>query len=194
MYSVTCSECNTIYECYHADSICPRCHTPNLSTPELSDTEKKIEEIGKNNSPLSLQVADAESHIAIGLAGLENIMQNIDGQREHLREGAKKFIALGKCSGFDREKFEEFLDNAIMVDVTRHEHIEDLWQLTYPSFIKLDLYGCFLEGKQAVERYKNKGYKTVMFAGEPPMWIKHLYHTQEMNHENNVELNNEAGD
>lgn len=186
MYNAVCTKCGTTWEAKRSIAFCPVCNSEVEIKEEKSDTEKQIDEIAKNNSPLSLQVQEAEAHIAVGLAGVSHIIETIEQQRDHLREGAKEFIARGKISDFSFEQFEKFLDNTIIIQC-----FADRWEIIYPKFINLDL----SEIKDCRDlEIQYLGYNRKAIYGELPKWLEHLYNKKESSNESNVEPDNATGD
>lgn len=186
MLDVICKKCGVGFESIRVDTVCPRCGSEDIiDISPKSDTEAAIDELAKTNSPLSLQVQEAEAHIAVGLAGVGRIVETIEAQRDHLREGAKEFIARGKCSDFSFEGFEKFLNNAIMI-----VQEPGRWRLTYPKFIQLDL--SEVKNYQDGER-KYLGYHHVVIFGELPKWLEHLYNKKENKNASKIEPDNPTG-
>jgi len=132
-YEHKCLNCKTIWEAKTFEATCPACGHFNVAELASSDYENSIKNTLKKSSPLSLDVEEAEAHLAVGIAGVTKIIAKIEQQKNELKKAAKEYIAETKLFNIDMEEFNKFLKR--MIEINR---FDDYWIIEYPKFISLD--------------------------------------------------------
>ena len=96
IYHHHCVPCKIDWSAEHPTSSCPGCSKENTVDYIEPDEDKIMKNAMDMGSPLSVDVADAEAHIAVGIAGVTKIITKIELQRLHLQEASKKIISESK--------------------------------------------------------------------------------------------------
>lgn len=165
MHLHECKKCKTPWESMSPESVCPNCGEENIAEVKKSQEEQDIEKILNSESHFSIDMQDAQAHIAVGLAGCSKILEIMNLQKEHLRERAKELSTRSRFFEYDLSMLEDFLDAPILiVPMQEFGHFE----ITYPKFIKVDLSECEYTTRLSVSPRYNTIYVT-----KAPEWLNH---------------------
>ncbi len=181
-YTHHCEECKTSWPATKTLAYCPACGTESFLGHVKSDAEKEIEEVAKGMSGLQKDVHEAEAHLAVGITGIENILDILTTQLNHLKEGARRYSTMGKMCDINLSKMEDFFENMIFIaQETWDGDKDELYSsvIAFPSFVNIpDL--DIIEEMPAT----TKGYKCYKVRSYPE-WLKQYSERQQNDAKNN---------